>query len=80
MSGEFVISSVLSFLGSVSPQQKFEVTDESVLQLSFIWQAKEIRSKRCEEKRSPILAPIFMFVLPLSLAYANWASQEGCFT
>ena len=21
-----------------------------------------------------------MFVLPLSLAYANWASQEGCFT
>ena len=30
-----------NFLGSVSPQQKFEVMDRPVLQLSFIWQAKE---------------------------------------
>ena len=30
-----------NFLGSVLPQQKFEMTDGSVLQLSFIWQVKE---------------------------------------
>ena len=38
---------------------------------------------RSEEKRqeasSSILAPVFMFLLlPQSLPYVNWASQEGC--
>ena len=45
-----------NFLGSVLPQQKFEVMDRPVLQLgvtaqlqlSFIWQAKENRSTRHE--------------------------------
>ena len=39
---------VYNFLGSVSPQQKFKATDGPVLQLSFIWQAKENTSSRCE--------------------------------
>ena len=38
--------------------------------------------KKHEEKRGTWLnlAPLFMcfFLLPLSLAYVNWASQEGC--
>ena len=37
-----------NLLDSVSPQQKFEVTDRLVLQLSFIWQAKENVSSRRE--------------------------------
>ena len=37
-----------NFLGSVLPQQKFEVTDGPVLQLSFICQAKENTSSRRE--------------------------------
>ena len=39
---------ICHFLGSTSPQQKFEVTDGPVLQLSFIWQAKENTSLRHE--------------------------------
>ena len=38
--------------------------------------------KTRREKRSPgpVLAPLFMFLflLPLSLPYVNWASQECC--
>ena len=79
-----------NFLDSVSLQQKFEVTDRLMLQLSFVWQAKEKTSsrykgsqtqkKRRREARGPILAPLFIhfFLLPLSLTYVNWASQEGC--
>ena len=56
----------------------------------FYWQAKENTSSRHEsrltqkdakrrEAPSSILAPLFMFfLLPLSLPYVNWASQEGC--
>ena len=53
------VGGVCNFLGSVSLQQKFEAMDGLVLQLSFIWQAKENTSskheagqpKRREEKR-----------------------------
>ena len=84
---------VCNFLGSVLPQQKFEATDGAVLQLSFIWQAKENASlgheggqpnrhreeSREEKKRVSMLAPLYMiFLLPLSLPWVNWASQEGC--
>ena len=43
-----VTSGACNFLGSVSPQQKFEATNGPVLQLNFIWQAKENTSSRCE--------------------------------
>ena len=36
-----VVRGVCNFLSSVSLQQKFEVMDRPVLQLNFIWQAKE---------------------------------------
>ena len=66
------VQGVGNFLGSVSPQQKFEVMDGSVLQLSFIWQAKESTFLRCEgrqtrkEKRSQRLnfgSSFYMFFL-----------------
>jgi len=76
-SGEYlVVGGVCNFLGSVSLQLKFEVTDGPVLQLSFMWQAKENnaqgvragRPKRHEEKRGPLLnfgSPFYMlFLLP----------------
>ena len=96
-----------NFLGSALPQQKFEAADlcyilvmaqfkwqgsvTAQLQLSFIWQAKENTSSRCEgrptqkkqrEERGSILASLFICffffsLLPLNLPYANWASQEG---
>ena len=33
-----------------------------------------------ERPPGPILAPLFIYflLLPLSLPYVNWASQEGC--
>jgi len=62
-----IVKGVGNFLGSIPPQQKFEVMDGSVLQLSFIWQAKENMSLRCEgrqtqrrEARGSILAPLFI--------------------
>ena len=64
MSGEFVISLVLSFLGSVSPQQKFEVTDESVLQLSFIWQAKENTTQKMWREEKPNFGSYFYVCSP----------------
>ena len=84
MSGEFIIS--LFCLSAV----KFDAIDGPVLQLSFIWQAKENTSlrcesgltKRCKEKRGWRLnsfSSFYMFyLLPMSLPYVNWASQEGC--
>ena len=82
---------VCDFLNSVSLQQKFEVTDRPVLQLSFICKQRKIcpwgvrvgQPKRQEEKRSPKLNfgssfYMFFFLLPLSLPYVNSASQEGC--
>ena len=54
------VRGMCNFLGSVLPQQNFEVMDRPVLQLgvtarlqlSFIWQAKENRSTRHGSKRS----------------------------
>ena len=42
------VREVCNFFGSISPWQKFEATDGPVLQLSFIWQAKENTSLRYE--------------------------------
>ena len=39
---------VCNFLGSVLLQWKFEPTDGPVLQLSFIWKAKENTYSSCE--------------------------------
>ena len=46
--GDSFVRGVCNFLSSVLLQQKFEATDGPVLQLSFIWQAKENTSLRCE--------------------------------
>ena len=81
MSGECVISSVPSH-HSKDLKQRTSATAQ--LKLSFIWQAKENANLRHEgrqtpKKRGSILAPLFMFfLLPLSLLYVSWASQEGC--
>ena len=42
------VGGVCDFLSSVLLQQKFEVMNGSVLQLSFIWQAQENTSSRRE--------------------------------
>ena len=77
---------VCNFIGSVLPQQKFEVTDGLMLQLSFTWQARENTSSRHEsrptqktrreERRGSVLAPPFICfsLLSLSLPCMNWAS------
>ena len=86
------VGGICNFLSSVSPQQKFEVMDRPVVQLSYIWQAEENTSSRHEggptrkigrEKRGPRLNfgssfYMFFFLLHLSLPYVNWSSQEGC--
>ena len=83
MSGECVISLVLSRCSKTLKQQ----TSVTVwLQLSFIWQAKENTSSSCEggpaQKKSGaqfwLLCLYAFFLLPLSLSYVNWTSQEGC--
>ena len=43
-----IVGGVCNFLSSVSLEQKFEATNRSVLQLSFIWQAKQNTSSRSE--------------------------------
>ena len=84
-----VVGGVCNFLSSVSLQQKFEVMDRPVLQLNFIWQAKENISSRPEDRPTqkkrrdvPLLnfgSSFYMFfLLPLSLPYVNWARQDSC--
>ena len=46
--GTIYVQGVCNFLGSVSPQQKFEAMDGPVLHHSFICQTKENISLRCE--------------------------------
>ena len=82
LSRECVISLVLSHR-SKDLKQQTSITPQ--LQLSFIWQAKENKSSRYEggltqKKRGAQFGPLFIYVflLSLSLPYANWASQEGC--
>ena len=66
--GTIYVRGVCNFLGSVSPQQKFEAMGRPVLQLSFIWQAKEntssgresgLTQKTRREAPGLILAPLF---------------------
>ena len=85
MLGEFVISLVL-----FPCSKKLKRWTDLVLQLSFIWQAKENTSLRHEgwltqkiqreEKPGANFVSSFyvLFLLCLSLSYVNWASQEGC--
>ena len=85
LSGEFVISSVLSRC-----IKNLKRTYGPVLQLSFIWQAKintslrhEVRPTQKTQREGRTLAQFWLlflcvFLLPLSLPYVNWASQEGC--
>ena len=87
---ECVISLVLSH-----HSKKIEGMDQCysyMLQLSFIWQAKENTStshegdwpKRWEEKHPAQFWPLFLcfffffFLLPLNLPCINWASKESC--
>ena len=92
-SGEYVISLALS-CHSKDLKQRTDQHYSSVLQLSFIWQAKENTSSRCEggltqktlreEKYPcPLLSfgfsfYMFSFLLPPGLPYVNRASKEGC--
>ena len=92
-SGEYVISLALS-CHSKDLKQRMDQHYSSVLQLSFIWQAKENTSSRCEggltqktlreEKYPcPLLSfgfsfYMFSFLLPPGLPYVNRASKEGC--
>ena len=113
------VGGVCNFLGSVLPQQKFELTDEPVLQLSvtawFVLRECVISSvlschsktlkqlinqcyssvlfgkqrkihprgmratqkKRKEERLNFASSFYMLFLLPFSLPYVNWASQEG---
>ena len=77
-----------NFLNSVSLQQRFEMVGQcycSVTAQSFIWQAKERTTLSREggttpkERPQSVLASSFytFCVLPQSLPYSNWASQEG---
>ena len=86
--GEFVISSVTSHC-SKSMKWLADGCGSSVLfgKQSKIhpWGLRAGSPKRCEEKRGPRLNFgsffIYFFLLPLSLPYVNWASQEAvCFT
>ena len=78
MSGE------CNFLGSVLPQQRFEMVDQcysSVTAQSFIQQTKDSTPFRHEggptiEEKPQSWLPLFC-LLPPSLTCANWASQEG---
>ena len=84
MSGQCVISSVLSHCS-----KKLKRQDGPVLQLSLFGKQRKIHpwdegrpiQKTWREERS--LAQFWLlflcfFLLPLSLPYLNWASQEGC--
>ena len=86
--GQCVISSILS-RHSKNLKRQTEQCCSSVLQLSFIWQAKENTSlrhvggltqqmQREEKPRLNIGSSFYVFLLPPSLPYVDWASQEGC--
>ena len=84
------VRGMCNFLGSVSPQQKFEMADWCYSSVLFGKQRKihpqgvrAGRPKKQEENRSQLFnfgsSFHMFFLLPLSLACVNWASQEGCF-
>jgi len=93
---------VCNFLGSALPQQKFEAADLCYIlvmaqfkwqgsvtaqsQLSFIWQAKENTSSRCEgrptqnkqrEERGSILASLFICFFFFSSSLWTYPMQIG---
>ena len=67
-----------------SKDLKWRTCVTALLQLSFIWQAKDSTPWKCEGGLTPkerlSLGSSFciLFLLPLSLPFVNWASQEGC--
>ena len=64
---------VCNFPSSLLLQQKFEVVDGPVLQLSFIWQAKENTSSRHERgPKREAHSLIFLLILPyISSIFSN---------
>ena len=90
LSGQFVISSVLSTAAKIWSDRRTSVTAWCYISVLFGEQRKVhprgTRAgwpKRCEEKENlwPNFGSSFymFFLLPLSLPSVNWASQEGCF-
>ena len=90
--GTIYVKGVCNFLGSVSPQQKFEATDASVLLpcviAQFYLESKgkyileawgQVDPKDSERRETPKppaqfwLLFSYVFLLPLSLPYVNWA-------
>ena len=87
------VRGVCNFLGSVSPQQKFEAMDRPLLQLGDTawfhlaskrknileaWGWADPKEVNRREKNPETPLFILFFFLPLNLPYVNWASQEGC--
>ena len=88
MLGQCVISSILSGR-SKNFKWWMDQCYSSVWQLSFLRKQRKIHPwgrrvrwpKRCKEKRSPNplgFLLLYICLLPPSLPYVNWASQEGC--
>ena len=82
------VGGVCNFLGSVSLQQKFEMVDQcySSFTAQFYLAGKgkyilKVWGQVGQIKRGAQFWLLFLYVfflLPLSLSYVNWASQEGC--
>ena len=83
MVGESV-GGMCNFLGSVSPQQKFEMADQcySLVTAQLYLEKQRIVHPRAASKGETSIhlgfLLLFTCLLPtLSLPYANWAAQEG---
>ena len=79
-----IVGGVCNFLGSVSLQQRFEMVDQCYTSVLFgkqrIVHPSRMRVGRPERgELNPSWFPLFICFVssPLSLPYANWASQEG---
>ena len=84
MTWDRFVREVCNFLGSVSLQQKFEMADQCYSSVLFGKQRKihplGLRVGQPERGLPLNFGSSFymFFLLPLTLPYVNWASQEGC--